>query len=152
MPAARPVPADNIHATLAFIGETGRGDEVVEAVAAAAATGRRLALRLEGAGAFPSSRRARVVWVGLGGDVERLGEIAETVRRGLSAAGFPIEERPFAAHVTIARLKAPGPVAVGDLEPEPVGFEVDAITVYRSHLGRPAPRYEAIQRALLAPP
>ena len=59
------------------------------------------------------------------------------------------EDRPWRAHVTVARAREPVrvPAAAREIAVEPVSFEVDSATLFRSHLGGGAPaRYEAISR------
>lgn len=144
IPHARWIAPENLHVTVAFVGETADGDRVVRAAAAAAGTSAPLALRLEGLGAFPSARRARVVWAGLSGEVPALASVAEALWDRLAGQGFTREVRPFAAHVTLARLREPAPVAVGDAVAGPAAFTATGLGVYRSHLGRPAARYERL--------
>ena len=75
-----------------------------------------------------------------------LDDLADRVRRGV--AHRVAEDRPFRPHVTVARAKQPVriPVGVLDVTPLDVEVEVDAVTLFRSHLGAPHPRYEAIAR------
>lgn len=64
-------------------------------------------MSLTGLGAFDSWDRPRVVWLGAGEGAAELGLLAGAVRGELSSAGFPTEERPFKAHLTLCRLKTP---------------------------------------------
>jgi len=61
------------------------------------------AVRPTGVGGFGGSR-LRVVWVGLEGDVPSLERLAGQVESALEPLGFPRERRPFAAHLTLARV------------------------------------------------
>ena len=146
IPSARWVPRENYHATVSFLGgvEDERVAEVTEALRAAAATVARGEARVDGLGAFPSSRRARVVWAGLADPDAVIAQVAEAVLAALEGIGFPREQRAFHGHVTIARLKVPVSVSL-DLARGPAGrVPVAALTLFRSHLGRPAPRYEEL--------
>ena len=60
---------------------------------------------------------------------------------------FDPETRPFAPHLTMARSDPPLRLPQGFAERplDPAGFTVDRIVLFRSHLGRPAPRYEALE-------
>src|SRR5437868_6702282 len=66
-PRAKPVPAANLHVTLAFLGAT--EPERVPAIEAAlcevAAGAAAPSVVVEGLGAFPDRARPRVVWAGL---------------------------------------------------------------------------------------
>lgn len=146
-PQGRWVPVRNQHVTLKFLGATWPRlvDEVVATVGSVAARHRPFETRVSGLGAFPSVRRARVLWAGLEDPAGRLAAIAADLDAEL-AEDFPPEKRPFAAHLTVARFDPPVPLAedlteVG-LESRP--FEVAWLVVYRSHLQRPAPVYEPL--------
>lgn len=150
VPGARWVPPENLHVTLAFLGETDLATAVAGALGRAVATVPRFPSRLGAVGAFPSPRRARVVWVGLEDEASGFPRLAEAVRTALEPLGFAPESRPFTAHVTVARLKAPAPAQrITSAAPVPVAFVVDRVTLYRSRLGRPAPVYEALSTLAL---
>ena len=98
---------EGIHLTLKFLGEVParRLEEVEEALARAVRDPFRLSVRLGRVGSFGGSAGLRVVWVGLEGDVEALAGLATQVERALQSLGFPRERRPFAAHLTLARVR-----------------------------------------------
>ena len=94
-------------------------------------------------GAFPSVRRARVVWAGLDDPTHRLAGVAGSVGDEMERIGFAREKRAFAPHVTLARLRSPH----GDdlHEPlAPLAFLVDRIGLYESRLGRPNAVYSEL--------
>jgi 2'-5' RNA ligase len=94
-----------IHVTLKFLGEVeeSRVDEIASALATAVEP---FELRLSASGGLGGfgGARLRVVWVGLEGDVEGLASLAGRVETALAPLGFPSERRPFAAHLTLARV------------------------------------------------
>lgn len=125
------------HVTLQFLGWQ---RELETIVAALPEVGRLapFAVRLGGAGAFPSPRRARVVWLGGTEGTGALGRLAGAVADALGSTGFVPEKRPFHAHLTLARLRVPADVtpcvqALGDA---PVGtaWTVREIVLYESRL------------------
>ena len=62
--------------------------------------------RLTEIGAFPGKSRPRVIWVGLGGDVDGLSRIKVRLDALLEPLGFtPENRRPFKPHLTIGRVK-----------------------------------------------
>lgn len=146
-PRARWVPPGNRHVTVKFLGQTWprlRG-WVEERVREAARSAVAFETSLTGLGAFPSARRARVLWVGLD---DRPGRMAE-VALGLDAAlaqEFRPEARAFTPHLTVARSDPPLalPPDYVSAEVTPVRFRVDHVTLFRSHLRRPAPLYEPL--------
>ena len=146
-PRARWVPESNWHVTVKFLGSTWPRltTWVPERVASGAASCPAFDTRLDGLGAFPSTRRARVVWVGLDDRAGRMAELVHALDASL-AAEFRSETRPFTPHVTAARSEPPIalPETFGATPVEPVPIRVDRVTLFRSHLQRPAPRYEAL--------
>lgn len=150
--AARLIPAERWHVTLAFLGEVadGRVTDLQERLAGAAATATPLSLRLSSAGVFPSAGRPSVLWVGLGGDLAALRVLAGAVTQAVRQTGVRLERRPFAAHLTVARYREPQPAAAQaavDALAAYVGPPFDAAEIHlmRSHLG-PHPRHEQIGR------
>lgn len=90
---------ENLHLTLAFIGET---NDLLKATAALEQVkGVPFKMRLRGAGHFGD-----LWWAGLE-KCPPLEKLAADAQRALRKAGFPIEERPFRAHVTLARQVRP---------------------------------------------
>jgi len=136
------VKPQNLHLTLKFLGETpvAAVGDVGLALQRASRDTAPLALSVQGMGAFPGIRRARVLWVGLGGQVEALQSLYSRIEDELANLGLAREKRGFKAHLTLARMK--GPVAPGDLlaameetgnyEPRP--FLARRLTLYKSDL------------------
>ncbi|MGH9254365.1 MAG: RNA 2',3'-cyclic phosphodiesterase [Vicinamibacterales bacterium] len=136
------VPADRLHVTVRFIGETD------EAQAAHIASSLQAALGVEpfdaafhGVGAFPERGVPRVFWAGMTAGAAGLTAVEEAVTARLAACGVPPEGRPYRPHVTLARVReASGlrPRALFDgLIDRPFGVSpVGAITLFQS---RPSP-------------
>ncbi len=146
---ARP---EGIHVTLKFLGEVEEA-RVAEISAALAAAIEPFELRLQPAalGGFGGAR-LRVIWVGLQGDVEALASLAGRVEAALTPLGFPRERRPFAAHLTLARVADRVPAAdrreLADLidgyRPPPLpSMIVTDVSLMQSKLG---PRGSVYQR------
>jgi 2'-5' RNA ligase len=97
---------EGIHLTLKFLGAVApeMSKRVVDALAAAIVEPFTLNLRFDRLGSFGGRMRLRVLWVGLAGDVEELSSLAETVEKALKPLGFLRESRPFAPHLTLARV------------------------------------------------
>jgi RNA 2',3'-cyclic 3'-phosphodiesterase len=148
-PEARWVPRENMHVTLKFLGRTWPRltDWVPEQIGTAAADLEPFETRLLGAGSFPSAKRGRAIWAGFDDDEGQLTELAAAIDDALEDE-FEPEKRPFHPHLTVARsdppLKLPAAYTSTPLESEP--WLVDHVTLFRSHLGRPAPRYEPLVR------
>lgn len=106
---------------------------------------------VEGVGAFPPAGPPRVVWAGIGGGADRLGDVERVVGDRLAAAGIAREDRPYRPHVTLARVRdAAGLRRRGWLDGcADVSFgttRVDAITLFESRPSPKGPTYVPLQR------
>lgn len=133
----KPVPAGKIHLTLAFLGETAP-DRALEAVEVARAVRfAPLGLVLDSVGSF---RAARVAWAGSLAPQIGLEALQADLAARLRAAGFALEDRPFATHVTLSRRVLR---AVPRARIDPIAWTVDAFTLVRSETG--TGRYEVVE-------
>jgi RNA 2',3'-cyclic 3'-phosphodiesterase len=107
--------AAHLHLTLKFLGEVAADllPAVRDAIAAALGTQGPFTMALRGAGAFPSAQRPRVVWVGVGDGAAEATLLAGSLEKSLAPLGFAPEPRPFTPHLTVGRVKAPGPDRAG---------------------------------------
>jgi RNA 2',3'-cyclic 3'-phosphodiesterase len=148
-PKARWVPRENLHVTLKFLGRTWPRltDWVPEQVQEAVSEVEPFDTRLLGVGSFPSAKRGRAIWAGFDDGDQRLTELAGAIDNALDDE-FEPEKRPFHPHLTVARsdppLKLPAAYTGTELDSEQ--WLVDSVTLFRSHLGRPSPRYEPLAR------
>lgn len=103
---ARWVRPEGMHITLKFLGET-PADRVagLREVFAKINVPRPVEIRFRGLGFFPNDHRPRVLWVGVDAS-PNLAELAGKVDQEVARIGFPREERPYAPHLTLARLSA----------------------------------------------
>jgi len=144
----------SIHLTLKFLGqvEAGAVEEIRRAVEPAASACPVLSLHPAGAGVFPGPRSPRVVWIGLEGDLERLGALAGEVDLALAGLGFQAEKRPFQPHLTLGRVRS-GRHKAGLMEgvlslagfrgPE---FQARELILFRSELNPAGAVYTALER------
>jgi RNA 2',3'-cyclic 3'-phosphodiesterase len=97
------------HLTLKFFGDISVEDlqNISSAVQNRVASGWSLNLKIEKLGVFPEARRPRVLWCGITGDVEKLSALQKQLDADFAGLGFPREDRPFRAHLTLARIKDP---------------------------------------------
>ncbi|HJX69951.1 MAG TPA: RNA 2',3'-cyclic phosphodiesterase [Dehalococcoidia bacterium] len=101
------VDPESIHLTLKFLGNIAQTTvpEIIEAVARVAQPISPFHLQIGGLGAFPNWRRPQVVWVGVGGEVEKLAVLQRGIDSALSPLGFPPESRSFSPHLTLGRFR-----------------------------------------------
>ena len=139
-------PRENLHLTLAFLGsvDEARVVAISDGLASAVSELVDFTTTLTELGAFPSKRRARVVWAGLADAAGGLRGLADAVGTTLEPVGFEREKRAFQPHVTIARLRHQGPVDLDGVQIAPMRFPVERITLFESTLGRPSARYDAV--------
>jgi RNA 2',3'-cyclic 3'-phosphodiesterase len=95
------------HITLKFLGEVDLSqiDPIVASMTAAARRYHPFSLTLAGVGVFPHESNPRVLWVGIQDEAGLLRQIQRTLAAELAQIGHLPEDRPFAPHLTLARLK-----------------------------------------------
>jgi 2'-5' RNA ligase len=95
------------HLTLKFFGDISKEDanNICAAVQKRVVAEQKLNLKVEELGVFPDARRPRVLWCGVTGDVEKLITLQKKLDSDFAALGFPVEDRSFKAHLTLARVK-----------------------------------------------
>ncbi len=160
LPALRRVKAENLHLTLAFLGQTPdeRLDDVTAAAADAAALVSPFTLSFDRAGRFPERGRPRVVWLGIADGEASVVTLGEGVHAGLRSRALHFDDRPLAPHLTLARVaedasaaeaKTVG-AALEDLAIPSLRFDVGEIAVVQSVLSPKGPRYTALATVPLA--
>ncbi len=103
-------------------------------------------LQTGGLGSFGRGSRVRVVFLRLlQGEPEVLA-LARRIEAACRRLGLPPEERPFNAHVTLARARDRFGAALPDLPAPPAdaGWHAGELIVYRSRPGPGGPRYEPL--------
>jgi len=150
----RPVRAEALHVTLAFLGW--QDEAAAEAIAAAAfgAAGAGAPPRLRAAGVRPlPPRDPRLFALDLEDEDGRASAVQAGVSAALEAGGwYAPEKRPFWPHVTLARVKR-GERRVPPLPSEPPApaepFAAGELTLYRSTLRPQGALYEPLARVEL---
>ncbi len=155
---ARWVKPENLHLTLKFIGYYDREklERLTGEVRKAAERGPSFRVRFGEPGAFPSKKRARVIWIGMAEGSREAGKVASKLDARLEKAGVKREGRPFAGHLTLARLKKPMDyidylVILGNMLEglQDMAFDVSEIVLYESILSSKGPTYQALERMRL---
>ncbi|WMW66520.1 RNA 2',3'-cyclic phosphodiesterase [Nitratidesulfovibrio liaohensis] len=98
-------PPGNWHLTLRFLGDVPapRCNEVANALRTISFAP--LQLAVGAAGAFPARGAPRVLWLGLAQGAPECTALATAVNAALAPLGFAPEDRPFAPHLTMARVR-----------------------------------------------
>lgn len=115
---------ENLHLTLAFIGETERVEEIKAAVDAVKFEP--FVIRTGKMGCF--NGRSRVVWLGIEGE-DKVKAIAQQLRRNLDKCGIDYAKGKFSPHITLVRQ--PSEMSL-DVEVESESMTVSEISVMNS--------------------
>jgi len=105
-PDLRWLPREQWHLTLQFLGVVDDAEAVANAVGTAVAPVPQFSAELAGGGAFPSPRRASVLWIGVH-EPEPLVRLAGAIEDATAELGYRAEERVHHLHVTVARARRP---------------------------------------------
>jgi len=96
---------ENLHVTLAFIGEVPEAEAEEIKAALRTVEHRAFKMHLKGLGAFPSEASPRVVWVGVAEGADELRELHKKVLSALRSVGVQPKDPRFEPHITISRVK-----------------------------------------------
>jgi len=106
-PNLRWMPRAQWHLTLQFLGHVDEADVLVDALRDAEAQVGSFAVRLGCGGAFAKPRSGTVLWLGVDEGGASMTALAEAVVRSTATVGIAPEDRPFRAHLTLARAARP---------------------------------------------
>jgi 2'-5' RNA ligase len=146
--------AEQWHLTLAFLPGVPDADyeALCECLAAAALPRPQFELSLAGAGSFSNPSRAKVLWCGVTGDLERLRALSDATRSAANQAGVVVDGQKHRPHLTLARAGRPVQATrwLRVFETfQSAKWVVGEIDLIESHLGQGPnrhPRYETRER------
>ena len=152
------VPREKRHLTLKFLGDV--PEERVPAVTSfadrVARQHRAFSMQLQGIGAFPNFRRARVVWIGVEQEA-RLELLHHDLEVAGEREGFEVEGRAFRPHITLARVREPLPLEAARLlarAARRIDFSattaVSELVLFESSLAPAGAHYRRLHAATLA--
>jgi 2'-5' RNA ligase len=139
VPGARWARREQMHLTLRFIGEVDTAQFASIRAALQRVRVSPFSIALKGVGQFPPRGVPRVLWVGVQAE-PGLAQLYAQIQAALKPVGVEAETRPYAPHITLARLKnAPQPESVRQFLAQHSGYAssaiaVDAFTLYSSIL------------------
>jgi 2'-5' RNA ligase len=140
------VPPANWHFTVRFLGWTDpvKGD-LIAALVDQARRGGRFRLTMGSLDAFPRPTRAGVLWLGISEGEEALAALNGVMEEVAQKAGFEPDERPYAAHLTISRLRPPTDVSdlIDSYQPQAFRWQARELILYESRSG---PVYVPVER------
>jgi len=139
LPGVRWSNTRNLHLTLRFFGdiEAESLEKAAKLMLSVDALGSPFELPLQRLGAFPSTARARVLWLGFAPS-PALQQLYRRCQGFFSEVGIPAESRPFTPHLTLGRAKGRLPNIAELLERESHEIDgnlpVERVILYRSRL------------------
>lgn len=106
-PALRWTKPENTHLTLLFLGDVDENKlpELTQQFRDACETIAPFELKLAGTGCFPNARRPRVLWLGLGGELDALQNLQARISNHCAPFCEKSDDKPFRPHLTLARVK-----------------------------------------------
>jgi len=153
--AVNPIPADQMHITLKFLGPTELEDimPVSRTLKGMRERFKSFRLAFKGLGAFPRVERPNVIWAGVT-DESLLAEMAEFLEAETEKLGYPRERKNFHAHLTLARIKTRPPEELFQLLADRRDAEwgevtVDTLKFFRSELKPQRAQYHEMQTVRL---
>lgn len=172
LPGLRWVEPEQLHLTLAFLGDVDHADlvPICQAVAGAIQGRRRFELHVQGLGVFPTADRPRVLWAGLvGNDLEKLNDMQKAIGSAVRDVGYPPSDDRFHPHITLGRFNTgrgfrsggrgsfPLPVSSADLNAilnryrDWVGgtFPIAEVVTFASMLTQEGPVYSSMAKTAL---
>lgn len=101
------VKASQMHVTLRFLGDTAvtKLPQLYSNLDTIAARHKPFAMRLDGLGCFPNKNRPRVIWIGLGGELDAVQKLHTEIETAVVSHGWQADNKPFRPHLTLGRVK-----------------------------------------------
>lgn len=140
-PGGRPVPVENLHLTLVFLGRVDSQQRACIEAMADAIRCPRFSLRLDHAGFWS---RPRVLWLAPSLMPDALTALAADLHRGAEACGLKLDTRPYQAHVTIKRKVRKAPAEGAAIQP--IRWSAREFVLVRSTSGSQGVVYEPVKR------
>jgi len=142
------VAPEQMHLTLKFLGEVpdARLPDICAALELAVQDCDLFELTTAAPGCFPPRGQARVIWLGTDVLGNGLSACQSAIEDALEAAGFPREQRPFSAHLTLGRVRGDrsgGALRrdVSTLNCPAVAQRVESVALMQSQLSPKGARY-----------
>jgi RNA 2',3'-cyclic 3'-phosphodiesterase len=146
--AFRLIGPEKLHLTLKFLGNLAEDDLSRVEQALEQLRGRHEPFEVEtsGFGAFPSERRARIFWAGVGEGSGPLRAVARSVDDLLEPADFEREERPYVPHLTLGRARGrEAKLDATSVSPPALRFSVSGVDLVESVPGKGGVTYSVLE-------
>jgi 2'-5' RNA ligase len=143
---------ENLHITLQFLAEVQS-----EHIAKLAENARKhldkemqaISLSFGSVQLFPSLYRPRVIVLDIGPQ-DQLSELSGWIGEGIMASNYPVEARPFRAHLTLGRIKHPHGLNLSFLselsKPSLGNIAINEVTLFRSQPQEDGSHYSVLEK------
>lgn len=141
----------NSHLTLVFLGWIEEGKiPIIKEVINFSAKSAPFNLQFNQLSCFPHSKRARVLYWGLEKN-SQLDLLVHLLRKRLQQNRIWFDQKPFQAHLALARFRSPRNLAelLGSISLNKAEFRVEKITLFQSILNRSGPNYQILHQVPL---
>ncbi|MBI2119104.1 MAG: RNA 2',3'-cyclic phosphodiesterase [Elusimicrobia bacterium] len=150
------VRAEHFHLTLRFLGEVeeSRVQLLEDTLTDSLGGVQSFSSKFTTFGFFPSSKRARIFWIGLDDSKEKLANLAKKIEEGLIVNNFGKSDKEFSAHLTLARFSlTPLPIVLQQIEkiksPSFAELKISQVLLMQSVLQPEGPHYVVLKQFLL---
>lgn len=141
------------HLTIAFLGSITptNVEPIGEILKKASSEIRPIKLHLAKIGCFPNPAKARIIFVDLGGELDKLNALTKKIRKGLKKEKIWFDKKPFSAHLTLGRIKKRKNLAkvLKKAAVKKIEFLAKEVTLNKSNLGSAGPVYAKLRRVFL---
>jgi 2'-5' RNA ligase len=135
---------ENLHITLKFLGQTDKKITIETKIKEAVRQFSPFKVSLKGIGAFPSPKRAKILWVGVKEGTTHLTDLFVALEKKIHELGFEQEMRKFTPHITFARVKNGKYSLSENIDFSFDSFPVNEVALFKSILTPKGPIYEML--------
>ena len=140
------VEKENLHITLKFLGETDKKTDIEKKIKEIENRFSPFEVSLKDIGAFPTPKRARILWIGVEEGMEKLCELFKAIDNKTAELGFEEETRKFTPHITFARVKKEKYSLPENINFSFDPFPVNEVVLFKSTLTPKGAIYESLSK------
>jgi 2'-5' RNA ligase len=146
---ARWVKPEIAHLTLAFLGSItpDKIEPIGKILKEVVSQITPISLKLSKIGCFPSPKKARIIFVDLEGELEKLNDLVTKIRKELKKSNIYFDDKPFSSHVTLGRIKDRQNLTqlIEEIKVNKIEFVVSRVSLTKSTLTESGPTYQKLK-------
>ena len=144
------------HLTLAFLGSItpNQVEPIGKILEVSASQIKSISLSLSKIGCFPSPTKAKIIFVSLEGELDKLNILATKIRKELKKVNIYFDEKPFLSHITLGRIKRKQNLShlIEEIQVKKVEFVTNQVTLTQSTLTDSGPIHKILKSFFLLSP